>query len=98
MEKLDQSLISRLFMQQPASRKTIRRPLYFNSVRNWAYLDFACLGRYNTVFQDYLNQNGVKITIHPEDQALMTSAFPDFVAMNFYTTVTKLNSQRWKET
>lgn len=62
--------------------------LYFNSVRNWAYLDFACLGRYNTVFQDYLNQNGVKITIHLEDQALMTSAFPDFVAMNFYTTVT----------
>ena len=62
--------------------------LYFNSVRNWAYLDFACLGRYNTVFQDYLNQSGVKITIHPEDQALMTSAFPDFVAMNFYTTVT----------
>lgn len=62
--------------------------LYFNSVRNWAYLDFACLGRYNTVFQDYLNQNGVKITIQPEDQALMTSAFPDFVAMNFYTTVT----------
>lgn len=62
--------------------------LYFNSVRNWAYLDFACLGRYNTVFQDYLNQNGVKITIHPEDQDLMTSAFPDFVAMNFYTTVT----------
>ncbi|WP_291291264.1 glycoside hydrolase family 1 protein [Enterococcus sp.] len=62
--------------------------LYFNSVRNWAYLDFACFGRYNTVFQDYLNKNGVKITVLPEDQALMTSAFPDFVAMNFYTTVT----------
>lgn len=62
--------------------------LYFNSVRNWAYLDFACFGRYNTVFQDYLNQNGVKIAALPEDQALMTSAFPDFIAMNFYTTVT----------
>lgn len=62
--------------------------LYFNSVRNWAYLDFACFGRYNTVFQDYLNQNGVKIAVLPEDQALMTSAFPDFIAMNFYTTVT----------
>jgi 6-phospho-beta-glucosidase len=62
--------------------------LYFNSVRNWAYLDFACFGRYNTVFQDYLNKNGVKVTVLPEDQALMTSAFPDFVAMNFYTTVT----------
>ena len=62
--------------------------LYFNSVRNWAYLDFACFGRYNTVFQDYLNKNGVKISVLPEDQALMTSAFPDFVAMNFYTTVT----------
>ncbi|MFD2391371.1 glycoside hydrolase family 1 protein [Enterococcus gallinarum] len=62
--------------------------LYFNSVRNWAYLDFACFGRYNTVFQDYLNQNGVKIAVLPEDQALMASAFPDFIAMNFYTTVT----------
>lgn len=62
--------------------------LYFNSVRNWAYLDFACFGRYNTVFQDYLNQNGVKIAVLPEDQALMTSTFPDFIAMNFYTTVT----------
>ncbi len=62
--------------------------LYFNSVRNWAYLDFACFGRYNTVFQDYLNQNGLTIDFGPEDEALMKRALPDFVAMNFYTTVT----------
>lgn len=62
--------------------------LYFNSVRNWAYLDFACFGRYNTVFQDYLNQNGLTIDFGPEDEVLMKRALPDFVAMNFYTTVT----------
>ncbi|MFB5432115.1 glycoside hydrolase family 1 protein [Enterococcus casseliflavus] len=62
--------------------------LYFNSVRNWAYLDFSCFGRYNTVFQDYLNQNGLTIDFGPEDEALMKRALPDFVAMNFYTTVT----------
>ncbi len=53
--------------------------LYFNSVRNWAYLDFACFGRYNTVFQDYLNQNGLTIDFGPEDEALMKRALPDFL-------------------
>lgn len=62
--------------------------LYFNSVRNWAYLDFACFGRYNAVFKDYLQQNKIDIVFDPEDEALMKEALPDFVAMNFYTTVT----------
>jgi len=62
--------------------------LYFNSVRNWAYLDFSCFGRYNSVFKDYLKQNDVQITFAPEDEALMKTAFPDYIAMNFYTTVT----------
>lgn len=74
----------------PATSKPIdnQAALYFNSVRNWAYLDFSCFGRYNTVFKDYLKQNGVKITFAPEDEALMKTAFPDYIAMNFYTTVT----------
>lgn len=62
--------------------------LYFNSVRNWAYLDFSCLGRYNTVFKDYLDRNNIHITFAPEDKKLMETHFPDYVAMNFYTTVT----------
>ncbi len=62
--------------------------LYFNSVRNWAYLDFSCLGRYNAVFQDYLRKNKVNIQFAPEDEEVMTTHFPDFIAMNFYTTVT----------
>lgn len=62
--------------------------LYFNSVRNWAYLDFSCFGRYNAVFQDYLKQNGITIEFAPGDTELMKQHFPDFVAVNFYTTVT----------
>jgi 6-phospho-beta-glucosidase len=62
--------------------------LYFNSVRNWAYLDFSCFGRYNAVFKDYLNQKGVTISFAKEDEEMMQTHFPDFVAMNFYTTVT----------
>lgn len=74
----------------PATSKPIdnQAALYFNSVRNWAYLDFSCFGRYNTVFKDYLKQNDVQITFAPEDEALMKTAFPDYIAMNFYTTVT----------
>ncbi len=30
----------------------------------------------------------MKITFVPEDEALMKTAFPDYIAMNFYTTVT----------
>ncbi len=74
----------------PATSKPIdnQAALYFNSVRNWAYLDFSCFGRYNTVFKDYLKQNDVQIMFAPEDEALMKTAFPDYIAMNFYTTVT----------
>lgn len=74
----------------PATSKPVdnEASLYFNSVRNWAYLDFSCFGRYNTVFKDYLNRQGVKITVDKEDEALMTNHFPDFIAMNFYTTIT----------
>src|SRR5699024_2068062 len=74
----------------PATSKPVdnEASLYFNSVRNWAYLDFSCFGRYNTVFKDYLNRQGVKLMVDKEDDALMTTHFPDFIAMNFYTTIT----------
>ncbi|WP_251854900.1 glycoside hydrolase family 1 protein [Enterococcus italicus] len=84
------SPVPNISLVYPATSKPIdnQAALYFNSVRNWAYLDFSCFGRYNTVFKDYLKQNGVKITFAPEDEALMKTAFPDYIAMNFYTTVT----------
>lgn len=74
----------------PATCKPIdnQAALYFNSIRNWAYLDFACFGRYNTVLLDYLKQKGIEIDITEEERELMTQHFPDFLAMNFYTTVT----------
>ncbi len=74
----------------PASSKPVdnQAALYFNSVRNWAYLDFSCFGRYNAVFKDYLQQKKVAIEFADDDEALMQQHFPDFVAMNFYTTVT----------
>lgn len=74
----------------PATCKPLdnQAALYFNSIRNWAYLDFSCFGRYNTVFKDYLTRNHCQITFAKEDKALMENNFPDFIAMNFYTTVT----------
>ena len=74
----------------PATSKPLdnQAALYFNSMRNWAYLDFSVFGRYNVVFKDYLNRQGVEIDFAPEDQAVMEKYFPDFIAMNFYTTVT----------
>ncbi|MEI4281631.1 glycoside hydrolase family 1 protein [Tetragenococcus halophilus] len=74
----------------PATSKPLdnQAALYFNSVRNWAYLDFSCFGRYNTVFKDYLKQKNISITFSPEDETVMKENFPDFIAMNFYTTMT----------
>lgn len=74
----------------PASSKPkdYRASLYFNAIRNWAYLDFSCRGRYNPLLLNYLKQKGLTVEITDEDRELMASEKPDFVAMNYYTSVT----------
>lgn len=71
-----------------ADPKDIRAAEYFNAVRNWAYLDLSVRGRLNPLFKSYLHQTGIDLEILPEDQALVTSNFPDFLGINYYTSVT----------
>ncbi|BDR58712.1 glycoside hydrolase family 1 protein [Xylocopilactobacillus apicola] len=71
-----------------ARPKDIRAAGYFNAVRNWSYLDFSVRGIINPIFQSYLHQTGIEMLIKPEDTELVTSNFPDFLGMNYYTTVT----------
>ncbi|UQS81988.1 glycoside hydrolase family 1 protein [Bombilactobacillus folatiphilus] len=71
-----------------AAPQDIRAAEYFNAVRNWAYLDFSVQGRLNPLFQNYLRQTGIDLQILPEDQELVTTNFPDFLGINYYTSVT----------
>ncbi len=74
----------------PASSKPkdYRASLYFNAIRNWAYLDFSCRGIHNPLLLDYLRRKGVSIEVTDADRELMAAHFPDFIAMNYYTSVT----------
>lgn len=74
----------------PASAKPLdfRASQYFNALRNWAYLDVACRGRYNPLLLDYLKRKGLSIGKEPGDDELFAKHFPDFIAMNYYTSVT----------
>ncbi len=74
----------------PASAKPLdyRASLYFNAIRNWSYLDFSCRGVYNPLLLDYLNRKSLTIDITDEDRELMAAHRPDFIAMNYYTSVT----------
>lgn len=74
----------------PATAKPedIRAAMYFNAVRNWAYLDFSVKGIINPILHDYLHKTGVELAILPEDHALVTQNFPDFLGINYYTSAT----------
>ncbi|QIK68833.1 glycoside hydrolase family 1 protein [Erysipelothrix sp. HDW6C] len=74
----------------PATSKPLdnQASLYFNSIRNWLYLDFACKGIYNPIALDYLRQKDVVPQMEPGDDAIMKSAYPDFISVNYYSSVT----------
>ncbi|MDF7639230.1 glycoside hydrolase family 1 protein [Lactobacillus sp. ESL0791] len=74
----------------PATSKPedIRAAMYFNSVRNWAYLDFSVKGLINPIFKSYLAATGINLTILPEDRELVSQNFPDFLGINYYTSAT----------
>ncbi len=71
-----------------AKPKDYRASLYFNAIRQWAYLDFACRGTYNPLLLDYLAKKGVSVDVTDADRELMAAHRPDFIAMNYYTSVT----------
>jgi len=74
----------------PASSKPedIMAAYNFSSIRNWLYLDVPVFGRYNSVAWRYMEEKGYTPTIQKGDMEILESAKPDFIAFNYYATVT----------
>ncbi|MBB5326067.1 6-phospho-beta-glucosidase [Anoxybacillus tepidamans] len=66
----------------------------FNSIRNWLYLDAACFGRYNSVAWSYFEEKGYTPAIQEGDMEILASAKPDFIAFNYYTSMTVAHSNK----
>lgn len=60
----------------------------FSSLRNWLYLDAAVFGRYNSVAWSYFEKNGCTPMIQDGDMEILKEAKPDFIAFNYYNTMT----------
>lgn len=58
------------------------------AIRNWLYLDLAIYGEYNYQAWNYLLNKGYAPDIDEEDMALLKAAKPDFIAINYYNTMT----------
>lgn len=74
----------------PASSKPedIMAAYNFSSIRNWLYLDVPVFGRYNSVAWRYMEEKRYTPTIQKGDMEILESAKPDFIAFNYYSTVT----------
>lgn len=60
----------------------------FSSIRNWLYLDAAVWGIYNSVAWSYLSDKNATPDIEKEDMEILKNAKPDFIAFNYYSTLT----------
>lgn len=61
---------------------------YVNAVRNWLYLDIAVRGVYNPIALHYIRSKGYRLEFPPEDLDTFKKAKPDFIAFNYYNTMT----------
>lgn len=52
------------------------------------WMDMYVFGEYPKVVWNYLEKKGLTPTVHPEDEALLKSAKPDFMGLNYYQTST----------
>lgn len=60
--------------------------------RNWLYLDMAVYGRYNMTVWNYLKQHGAQPEIREGEMEILKAAKPDFLAINYYATLTMQES------
>ncbi len=60
----------------------------WETIRCWSFLDMAVCGRYNKLTWSYLVDRNIQPTILDEDIKLLSSAKPDFIAINYYSTAT----------
>ncbi|ATI73658.1 glycoside hydrolase family 1 protein [Mesoplasma florum] len=62
--------------------------LNLDMVRNWVYLDIVCRGEYSPIFINGLKKMGLEITITEEEKQILKNSKPDFIAFNYYSTMT----------
>jgi len=60
----------------------------WETIRCWSFLDIAVWGRYNKLAWSYLVDRNLQPTILDEDMKILSSAKPDFIAINYYSTAT----------
>lgn len=77
----------------PAYPKTCKPEDYLaamnaDAIRNWLYLDLAVYGKYNFQAWNYMKKRGYEPEIKEGDMELIQKAKPDFIAMNYYNTMT----------
>ncbi|MBM6614926.1 glycoside hydrolase family 1 protein [Desemzia sp. RIT804] len=62
--------------------------LYMSALRNWLFLDVAVYGKYNHNAWHLLEKIGASPTITVEDQELLKEGTCDYIAINYYNTMT----------
>lgn len=58
------------------------------AIRNWLYYDAAVCGEYNPTAWNFMEKRGLVPTIEKGDHDLLKEARPDFLALNYYSTIT----------
>ncbi|MCR0325855.1 glycoside hydrolase family 1 protein [[Clostridium] innocuum] len=66
----------------------------YSAIRNWLYLDIAVKGEYNTLAWAYLIERGYDPNIEQGDMDILKRANPDFIAFNYYNTLTVKENMR----
>ncbi|ALD66475.1 glycoside hydrolase family 1 protein [Spiroplasma cantharicola] len=62
--------------------------LNFDQIRNWIFLDIVCRGEYGTWFKNFLKKIKEEIIITKEEEEILKDSKPDFIAFNYYSTMT----------
>ncbi|WP_027063301.1 glycoside hydrolase family 1 protein [Mesoplasma seiffertii] len=77
----------------PASSKPedYQAKLNFDQLRNWIFLDIVCFGDYSNWFKNFLKSINQEIDITAEEKEILKDSKPDFIAFNYYTTMTVAN-------
>jgi 6-phospho-beta-glucosidase len=60
----------------------------YNATRNWVYLDVAVTGKYNHIVWAWLERQDAIPDFEPEDVDILKNGKPDFIALNYYNTLT----------
>lgn len=60
----------------------------YNAIRNWLYLDVAVHGKYNPIVEKWLRKKEAFPEITEEDKSILEAGKPDFIAVNYYNTLT----------